>query len=455
MVKKSKSRLVHKKVNKNRRLNVGKISIGMVGVLLFVFLLSIAISGIGNRKFTQYKQAGSQTSTCCDSGNGENCKPIASTSFVIKQNGIDTEYQLLKSNTMLTERQGHLNPISPALYVSGVPANQYVYSSDTEKTDNWEKYIDFCFAEVTKAPPMDSIFAETPNYPSYECQWIPNDQLLYLCRQGCEVNQEVGDEAVFDIYYRATDLSTSGIPDAIKNCPKTSVVAGGKQEIINLPSPSGKPNLQLETFYIQNSNPTSEWVSPFCKPAVYLYPEKTSSINVKINPLGKLLITTPIYPGSGWEVLAYPNGDLLIDNKKYDYLFYESAIPDDEIVLADSGYVVEYNELPVFIPRLVKKLGLNKKETKQFTQYWLSVLPKENYYQIKIVENKVLNRLSPLSINPSPKTIIRVALHFTPLVEKIDLAEPELVTPLRSGFTVSEWGGIFKVDKEHPFSCLM
>jgi hypothetical protein len=66
-----------------------------------------------------------------------------------------------------------------------------------------------------------------------------------------------------------------------------------------------------------------------------------------------------------------------------------------------------------------------------------------------------LEKISALTINPSPKTIIRVTLHFTPLDKKTELAEPQITKVQRNGFTVVEWGGIFKRDPTHPFSCLM
>jgi len=45
-----------------------------------------------------------------------------------------------------------------------------------------------------------------------------------------------------------------------------------------------------------------------------------------------------------------------------------------------------------------------------------------------------------LSIDPKPETIIRVMLTFSPYQHAIELASPLIETPIRSGFTVVEWG---------------
>ncbi len=402
--------------------------------------------------------------SCCDSGNGELCTPNLDKKLNIKVNNIDTEYHLLKTGIKFIEGSIHLEPLGISNVITSLPSGHVVYINNVSgKTPQQDMYVragGLCAIHGERQDPMDIIFARNL---SEGCQAIPNEEIVYVCTKGCDVNTQVELDWEFDAYFRANDIETPGIPEAIKSCegPTGAEITYGAQRLINLPSPSGaKQDLQLETFYAESANIIANWFSPYCKPAIYLYPEEESSIHVRIAPLGKMLLTIPEYPAAGWKVKASPNGDIYHNNIRFDYLFYEASIPDDKIVLPKEGFVVPFSDLNDFLPNLVKKLGLNEKETKQFTEYWLKVLPESRYYQIKIVEQLILGEISPLYIIPAPKTSIRVTLHFMPLQKKIDLFEPAIVTPERKGFTVVEWGGIFKTNppangEKYNFSCFM
>ena len=177
-------------------------------------------------------------------------------------------------------------------------------------------------------------------------------------------------------------------------------------------------------------------------------------MHVGIAPKGKLTYTIPSYPSSGWDVLAKPNGDIVYNNNGYDYLYYEAEIPDSEITKPTEGFVVEKEKIKSLLDTILPKLSLNKKEADQFTKYWLSVLPDSPFYFVGIVSTSSLDSIAPLSILPKPDTIIRVTLYFEALDNKISLPQPQIVPIKRQGFTVVEWGGIFKRDKNHNFSCL-
>jgi hypothetical protein len=177
------------------------------------------------------------------------------------------------------------------------------------------------------------------------------------------------------------------------------------------------------------------------KPAVYLYPEKTTEIQVKLTINGYLTKTEPFYDNE-WNVIARPDG--LIDNK-YDYLFYEADLK--KIELPDEGWIVEYNKLEKWFDESLPNLGLNTKEKRQFKDYWLKNLKYSNYYEIKLLDNNFLNDNMKLIIVPEPQTIIRFIFYFTPVNEKIFLKEPTITKKERKGFTVVEWGGINKGKK--------
>lgn len=382
---------------------------------------------------------------CCDTGDGDNCRPIYEKS--ITYNGV--QYGLLKSNIFPTNRvYGHLQP-----------TNQF---TGTERI-----FIN------TASPGSPNLHREYPECGTGDfikidesnCTGIPDDMLIYVCRADntpgiCD--QFIG-KGYFDVYFRLSDYPNPGVPDTIKNCRKPVITpgtaSGSGQQIIypTYPNP-GKTDLQLETFWVTQASMSAVeayWISPFCKPAIYLYPETRQTINVKVYPQGIMSLTIPKYPKNGWSVLADIDGTLSYQNKTYDYLYYEAEIPQNLITLPDEGYVVEYQNLKQFIPDLVQKLGLNEKEADAFSEYWLKVLPQSPFYEVRIVQKDVLNSLAPLIVVPQPQTTIRVTLHFAAKEEFEELVEPDISSVRRDGFTLVEWGGLFKKDKDTPFSCLM
>jgi len=112
------------------------------------------------------------------------------------------------------------------------------------------------------------------------------------------------------------------------------------------------------------------------------------------------------------------------------------------------------SNLPSFFDEVLPKLGLNAKESKEFKEYWLKALPKSPYYFIGIMPQEQLNQNEPLTITPKEDTLIRVRLYFEAQDTLTSVQEPTIQTPQRSGFTVVDWGGMVKNDKNHPFTCL-
>jgi len=98
---------------------------------------------------------------------------------------------------------------------------------------------------------------------------------------------------------------------------------------------------------------------------------------------------------------------------------------------------------------------IDAKETKEFKEYWTKALPKSAYYFIGVVPQDNLNIIEPLTISPKQDMTIRVSLYFEALKNPRAVTQPIIVTPTRNGFTVVEWGGMVKQDKDHPFTCNM
>lgn len=186
-----------------------------------------------------------------------------------------------------------------------------------------------------------------------------------------------------------------------------------------------------------------DFIPPFsCEPIIYLYPEKSQTINVKVQPKGLITTANPSY-SNGWTVVADPQGRLrnLSDNKIYPYLFWEgwsSIFP-----LQEHGFVVAQSHVEQFFNDILPRLGLNEVETKDFITAWLPNFAEAPYYFITFLDHNFIDKLAPLTVSPRPDTVIRVLMDFKPLEEPIvvpKLTLPDI--PERTGFTLVEWGGL-------------
>jgi len=387
---------------------------------------------------------------CCDSGDGPNCKPNTSQTFRYD----NKTYALLKSNTypiVGNEQYEHFERDGTVRNVGGIYVN---IANDNDNRDR----SDTC--KVNNRNNTDWIRGGPDDGEERGCTAIPEKILVYLCRYDknnpsnlCNRTEVRTPSVTFDVYIRLSDANN--IPDAIKNCNKPRKPERTEKKIKFTLSPGGQPNLQLRTFRFVEEVPKIRWLAPFCKPAIYLYPERKTEINVSVFPQGEMFLTIPPYPKTGWDVVAESNGDIYYQNNRYDYLYYEAGIPDQLIQKPDQGYVIAYDERAQFLQDLVTKLGLNAKETKQFVEYWAPILPKSPYYFVGIVPQSTLHEISPVLISPKPKNLIRVTLYFQALKEKERVSPPVILPVQRDGFTAVEWGGIVKTDPSQPFSCLM
>lgn len=177
------------------------------------------------------------------------------------------------------------------------------------------------------------------------------------------------------------------------------------------------------------------------KPIIYLYPEKDTSVFVRL--INSELITTS-YPEyiDGWEVLAHPDGTLtdLSSGRELYSLYWEGK--DCNYEMADEGFVVEGSRTAEFLEEKLAILGLNARESEEFIIYWLPQLQNNKYNYIRFASMDEINGYMPLDVDPQPDTIIRVLMLYKPLEKPIDVNEQQLnPTPSRDGFTLIEWGG--------------
>lgn len=176
------------------------------------------------------------------------------------------------------------------------------------------------------------------------------------------------------------------------------------------------------------------------KPVIYLYPEKTTKISVNVAPQGGISVSDPEI-GKGWNVIANPKGEILNfgDLKVYPYLFWEGFATN--FVRPSEGFVVEKGNINGFFDEKLTILGLNNKEIADFKEYWIPKLTIDPYYFITFVPQKQFDKYAPLTITPTPDTLIRVFFDYQGLSEKKVVTEQKLEQQERSGFSVIEWGG--------------
>ena len=179
------------------------------------------------------------------------------------------------------------------------------------------------------------------------------------------------------------------------------------------------------------------------KPVIYLYPETPTIVEVKVLPKGELTFMYPAY-NDGWKVSANPSGELLVNDKKYNYLFWESqqrlTFNDFEI---SKGSIVSKDSTISFLEKKLTEFGMNSKEQADFITFWGPQLNKNSSNFIHFVLNEEANLFADLTISPKPKTIYRIYILFCDSneISKNSISEQILPKMDRSGFVVLEWGG--------------
>ena len=176
------------------------------------------------------------------------------------------------------------------------------------------------------------------------------------------------------------------------------------------------------------------------KPVIYLYPLRPMNISVKVN-FKKTKFTT-IYPKfneeNTWNVYAKPNGDIIMYNKTYPYLIWETESSNYQNM--NKGFIVKAEEAQNFLEEKLKILGLNNKESSEFIVYWLPTLIKNKLSLCSFQTQEFFNNFE-LDINPKPNSILRVFLSIKKIDYLFNIQEQKLKSFERKGFTVVEWGG--------------
>ncbi|GEM_PF-5541151 len=176
------------------------------------------------------------------------------------------------------------------------------------------------------------------------------------------------------------------------------------------------------------------------KPALYLYPEKDTTYNVTVTPVGgRITVQIPTLEKNTWKgVLAKPSGELTLNNSKYPYLYYESTT--NQAMPITQGVVMEQQRVPEELGKMLDTIGFKAHEKREFLDYWLPRMNSRPYYAIQWMFNGELDKYSKLSIAPN-LPIRRAFLNFRGLSKPVKLMPQMLPTLNRSMPHAFEWGG--------------
>ena len=195
----------------------------------------------------------------------------------------------------------------------------------------------------------------------------------------------------------------------------------------------------------------STWI--FGKPIIYIYPEQETDLQITLGNPNSITNSYPDYfANNGWQVKAFPNGDLIdLNTDKKLYSLYWEGRGNKLDTSMKEGFCVKGEDSAKFLEEKLSQLGLNYKEAEEFIVYWLPKLEKNNYNYIRFATTEECNYYMPLNIQSINEdgtlkeakvdNLIRVLMIYKPLIHKIDVNEQKIKTPSREGFTIVEWGG--------------
>lgn len=204
--------------------------------------------------------------------------------------------------------------------------------------------------------------------------------------------------------------------------------------------------------YLIQQNALGEWIvygggptgvmAECGKPVIYLYPETTTNVSVKLPPFINVTQSEPTYPKQGWNVTAQPNGELTYKNASYGSLFWEGT--GVGYAKPTTGYRVRGADVESFLRATLPKYGLQGREIDEFMEFWVPLMKDQDVMRVSFLTD-AFDQAAPLAVSPKPATLIRVFMDWEPISEKTVVPASETPTaPARKGFTLVEWGGLLR-----------
>ncbi len=174
------------------------------------------------------------------------------------------------------------------------------------------------------------------------------------------------------------------------------------------------------------------------KPLLYLYPQQKTNIKVELSNPSSITTSYPKY-NDGWNVVAYPNGDLYYNNRYYYGLYWEETT-NTKVDFSEGFYVTKDNAID-FLEDKLSTIGLNEREANEFIMYWLPILEKNEQSLVYFELTNELQSNNKLLIEPKPDSLLRVRIHIKKVNQRVNIKEQQLQTFERKGFVAVEWGG--------------
>lgn len=180
---------------------------------------------------------------------------------------------------------------------------------------------------------------------------------------------------------------------------------------------------------------------PEKKPIIYFYPEEEMDLSVTFANEDMLTTTYPKYDG-GWNIHLNEDGTFTVPGSDREYygLYYES-VPNYECTFEEGFYVTGENAAS-FLEEKMDYMGFTNRETDEFIMYWLPILERNGQSLVYFEETLERNEESPLIFSTAPDTLIRTCIHIKKVDAPVDMVPQELTHVERTGFTVTEWGGL-------------
>ena len=133
------------------------------------------------------------------------------------------------------------------------------------------------------------------------------------------------------------------------------------------------------------------------------------SIQINMKNNNKFIVVYPKFnkENNTWNVHAKPNGEVIINDKTYPYLFWEAQ--SYLKVEINEGFIVKDEDAENFLEEKLKIFGLNDKESTDFITFWLPILI-DNKLSACTFQTKEYYENFELNIEPKPDTLIRIFL---------------------------------------------
>ena len=197
----------------------------------------------------------------------------------------------------------------------------------------------------------------------------------------------------------------------------------------------------IKTVKDDNETPTIRYEVYADKPVIYLYPEQETDVHVELELTEAELSTTYPKYNNGWDVTAFPDGSLLnkADGTHHKYLFWDAVNCRTRFDFS-KGFCVAGSDTESFLKEKLTYMGLTEEEMNEFIVYWLPLM-EHNKYNLISFQGDTYTNSAKLNITPTPDSLLRIFMTYTPLEEAVDIEPQQFETFERKGFTVVEWGG--------------